>query len=149
MDVSTALLCDAASVRENLLFVLGGGITRLFPPSVPAPMNVTLALTISVHRQEVGRPHELAVDVIGEDGQNIAQVRGAFQVPEAPSELGIHELLLLPTVIPLAGVVVPAHGWYSIEISIDGHHHRTLPFRVVERPAPQVGTGEVQAAPLD
>lgn len=131
MQVSTALLCDAASVREGLLFVLGGGITRLTRAELPAPMNVALALTISVHRMEIGRPHELAIDVISEDGVKAAEVRGAFQVPEAPSSLGVHEQLLVPVVLPFTNVPLPKHGDYSIEVSVDGHHERSIPFRVI------------------
>lgn len=131
MQVSTALLCDAASVRDGLLFLLGGGLTRLYRPNVPAAMNVSLALTITLHRQEIGRPHELAVDVIDEDGGRVAEIRGAFQVPAAPPSMGVHEELIVPVVLPFTNVGVPRYGWYSIEVSVDGHHERTAAFRVV------------------
>jgi hypothetical protein len=134
MQIGTALLCDAATVRDNLLFVLGGGVTRLYRTEFPADMNVSLALSIQLRRMEIGRPHELAVDVIGEDGAKIAEVRGGFQIPEVPADMDVHEELAVPVVLPFAMAGVPAAGNYSIEISIDGTHHRTLPFRVTSTP---------------
>lgn len=135
MQVSTALLCDAASVREGLLFVLGGGITRLYRAQLPAAMGLTLALTIDLHRMEVGRLHEIAVDVIDSDGKGIFEAKGAFQVYEMPPGVDLHERLILPMIIPLANVMLPAHGSYSVEISINGQHHRSLHFKVIPPPA--------------
>ena len=40
MTISTAILCDFAEVRDNLLFVVAGGVTRLFRAEWPGPMNV-------------------------------------------------------------------------------------------------------------
>ena len=35
MELTTALLCDHVQVREGLLFIVAGGITRLRRPSYP------------------------------------------------------------------------------------------------------------------
>ncbi len=96
-------------------------------------MNVSLALTIDVHRTEVGRPHELSVELIDEDGTKIGEIRGAFQVSEIPQGLDVHEQLIVPVVLPLP-FELKAYGRYSIEVAIDGHHERTLPFRVALPP---------------
>ena len=44
MRIDTALLCDAATERDGLLNVLGGGITVATRPEFPAPLGMTLAL---------------------------------------------------------------------------------------------------------
>jgi glutamate-5-semialdehyde dehydrogenase len=41
MDVTTAMLADFAQVREGLLFVSSGGITRCYREQLPAPLGVT------------------------------------------------------------------------------------------------------------
>ena len=39
MELTTALLCDHVQVREGLLFIVAGGITRLRRPSYPAALG--------------------------------------------------------------------------------------------------------------
>ena len=87
------------------------------------------------------RPHEMAVDVIGQDGQRVAEVRAGFQVPGIPPDLDVHELLALPIVLPFANAGVTAYGSYSCEISIDGTHHRTLLSRVAPPPTAPARSG--------
>ena len=43
MEVTTAMLSDFAQVREGLLFVSSGGITRCYREQLPAPLGVHLA----------------------------------------------------------------------------------------------------------
>lgn len=130
MQVAAALLCDAASVREGLLFVMGGGITRIWREDFPAPMGVELAVMIEMRQTELARPHEIEVLVQGEDGQRVAEARGGLQ---AGGEVDFGETLLVPIVIPLRNVGLPQRGRFSLEIAIDGGHHRTLMFQA--RPA--------------
>ena len=131
MQVTTALLCDFAQVRANMLFVLSGGITRLNRPAWPASMQCSLALMIEMHPTESARPHELEVIIQGQDGERIGEVAGAFQldVETQPLDLDVGESLHLPVALNLAGIGVPKPGPYSIELLIDGAHVRTLHFR--------------------
>lgn len=132
MDVTCALLCDAATVREGLLHVLGGGITRLNRPQFPAPMNTTLALGLAVHRTEAEREHQVEIIVQSEDGNRIAEVGAGFQVGATPeSDLRPGERLNVPLVVPLIPVGLPVVGGYSIEVLIDGVHKAAVPFWAV------------------
>jgi hypothetical protein len=129
MRVDTALLCDAATVREGLLNILGGGITRIVQPEYPADLAVTLALRIMVHPTEMDHPHQLQIIVQGEDGEKVTEVKAQVQVanPEQipPGEDGE---LLIPWNFP-ARPKLPGPGRYSMEILIDGIHQGTVPFR--------------------
>lgn len=127
MQVTAAFLCDAASVREGLLHVLGGGITRLWRQEFPGPLGVSVALLLELHRQELDRPHELNIIVMGEDGQQVAEVKGGFQAPASPN-LEVHERQLIPMTLDLRAAEVPAAGAYTVDISIDGEHRRSLRF---------------------
>ena len=45
-----ALLCDAATVRDSLLHILGGGIVKMAPLQYPAPIPAILALQLTFDR---------------------------------------------------------------------------------------------------
>jgi hypothetical protein len=129
MKVAAAFLCDAATVREGLLHVLGGGVTRLWIDEFPAPMNVAVALLLELDRSELGRPHQLDMTVMDEDGGTIASVQGGFQFPPNPS-LAFGENALIPFTVPLHLAAVPKLGQYSISVQIDNVLHSRLMFAV-------------------
>lgn len=142
MNVSTALLCDFAIVREGLLHVISGGVTRLWRDQYPAALGCSLALVFEVHPMELGRPHELEVRVLGEDGAEIATVQGGFQTAPGP-DTKAGESMVVPMAFDIRGAGLPGPGGYSIEISVDGTHHRTLSFWSQPRggQAPQLDPG--------
>ena len=76
MDVTTAMLADFAQVREGLLFVSSGGITRCYREQLPAPLGVHLAIVLELDRLEAERPHEVRVVVVDEDGRRARRDRG-------------------------------------------------------------------------
>ena len=126
MRISTALLCDAATVREGLLHVLGGGVTRLGRGEFPAAMDVELALMVQQHPTEFHGQHTLRVMLQDTDGQELAQAEmtwGPLQVLD-----GMHTDAWQPVVIPLRSVVLPGPGDYSIEVLIDGIHQVSIDF---------------------
>ena len=132
MEIACALLCDAATVREGLLHVLGGGVTRVNSPQFPAPMNTALALEISVHPTEGGNDHQLQILVQTEDGSRIAELGAAFNVSADPSgDTQPGEQFNVPLVVPLQMVGLPVAGGYSVEILIDGTHRRSIAFWAV------------------
>jgi hypothetical protein len=137
--IDTALLCDAATVREGLLHVLGGGVTRAGRPAWPAPLALTLALRILVHPTEAGQPHQLVVRLQGADGQEVARVDIEFAVnDDGTLEPGEHASLPLPIPMP-EQVQLPEPGRYSFEILIDGIHQVSVPFLAHETgPMPQM-----------
>lgn len=128
MQVTTGILCDFASIREGLLFVVGGGVTRLRRPTFPAVIGCDVALVLELHPMELTRPHEIELLIQGEDGERVASIMGGFQAGGDP-EPG--ENLLVPVVFDLRNAAVPKPGWYSIEVSVDGNHQRTLRFRAL------------------
>lgn len=129
MRVDCALLCDAATVREGLLHILGGGVTRLSRPEYPSPFGVSLALRIMVHSTEIGKEHALEVLLLAEDGENIAAVSAGFQIDD-PGDLapGEEAPVALPITFP-PQAILPRSGGYSFEILIDGVHQSSVPFR--------------------
>ncbi len=134
MELDAALICDAASVRENLLFVLGGGITRYWREDLPADIQVSLALVLKVHPTEMGRPHELDVILMDADGTRLNELKVGFQVDvtaERP-DLDLTESALIPQAIDLRARF-PREGSYSIDILLDAQHRKSLQFQVLRR----------------
>ena len=142
MRIDCALLCDAATVREGLLHVLGGGITRAGRPEYPAPLDLTLALRILIHPTEMDRRHQLEVRLQGADGEPIAGFEIAFESTD-PGDLepGEHASLALP-LVPPPTVGLPKPGRYSFEVLIDGVHQATVPF-IAHEIAPELAEGDL------
>lgn len=122
-----AFLCDAATVREGLLHILGGGITRLWREQFPAQIAATLAVMIVLHPTEAESEHKMVIRVASEDGQDIATMEGSFRAQRGDlSKPG--ELIASPLVLNLHSVPLPRAGSYSVDILIDNQHQRSLQF---------------------
>jgi hypothetical protein len=130
MRIDCALLCDAATVREGLLHILGGGITRANRPEFPAPLMMVLAMRIMVHPTEAATEHQCRVLLLNADGEQGAEIGIGFAVAD-PTALTAGEEASLPIPINLANVTLQAEGLYSFEILIDGIHQASVPFRAV------------------
>jgi hypothetical protein len=118
MEIAAALLCDAATVREGLLHVLGGAITRVWSPALPAPLRVALAAVIELAQEETALPHELQVEVFDPDGTLIGMVMGGFQT--APNErLEPGEHVLVPVALDLRMVGTNRFGCHVLRLRLD------------------------------
>jgi len=130
VNVTTALLCDFAQVREGLLFVSSGGITAAWRRSFPAPLGVFVALVVELDGIESQRPHELGVFVLNQDGDAVAELKGGFQIgPEAPMTGGV---VHVPFTFDLRMVGVASPGPHDLRVYVDGNHQRTLTMQVIE-----------------
>jgi hypothetical protein len=127
LRVDTALLCDWATVREGLLHILGGGITRIWRSEFPAPLGACLAVRVALHPTEATGQHEIQVLLLGEDGSEVARIDGQFSVSEGDTAPGEEVAMAIPMPMPAVGIEKP--GAYSFEILIDGIHHASVPFR--------------------
>ncbi|MEY2468967.1 MAG: hypothetical protein QOF21_1665 [Actinomycetota bacterium] len=132
--IASALLCDAATVREGLLHILGGGITRLHRAEYPAPMQVTLVAQVVLSPVEVEFAHDVTAIVQTEDGEVIVQATGHLEAGPPNPLLEPGESVVLPLVIGLHGVVLAGPGGYSIEISVDDIHQSSIAFRAITSP---------------
>lgn len=132
MKVTTALLCDFAQVREGLLFVSSGGVTRLYRETLPAPMGICYAVVVTLDRIELQRPHEFQIVVMDVDGSQVAEARGGFQLE--PINLEVGEKQQVPLAIDLRMAGVDAYGPHSVSLYIDGNLSHETAFYVVQPP---------------
>ena len=120
-----AFLCDAATVREGLLHILGGGITRLGRAGFPAQFGCDLAVSIQLHPIEAQDEQSLRTVVVDGDGTELARLEGTFRAAPSPG-LEPGELVAVPFVVGLSGLQLPAPGIYSVELLLNGTHVRSL-----------------------
>lgn len=118
MRYAVATLCDFAQVRENLLFVSGGGITRATRVRFPADLELMLALSIEVSDIELSEPLELRVRVESADGEELAQILGVVQGKLSGLDPGETQELALP--LDLRRVILPVEGRYMIRVNAPG-----------------------------
>jgi len=114
------VVCDFAQVREGLLTICSGGITRVMVPEVPAPLAVMLAALLELGPEDIGPIHEVSWRVSHvEVAATVANGVGAVQVAHAPGhEPG--ELVQIPLLVDLRHVAVSLLGQHDIKVILDG-----------------------------
>jgi hypothetical protein len=122
-----ALVCDAATVREGLLHLLGGGAGALWRESYPTTLGVDLGLLLTLHPSEATESHQLRILLQGEDGALVAQLDANFELSGPPPKVPPGQMVRVPLAVPLRQIVLPHQGNYSIEILVDKQHRRSLP----------------------
>jgi hypothetical protein len=137
MRVGCALLCDAAAVREGLLFILGGGLNRVTYPTYPATLDLNLGLLIILESDEMEGDHELVVRIGLAGGQRLAQLTGRF-VSHRPSPDAPEATVPIPVGINLP---LPTPGEYVIEVTLDDQPAARLPLYATQ------GTEDITASP--
>jgi hypothetical protein len=146
MKLDTALLCEAATQRDGLLFILGGGVTGAARPEFPWPLDLTLALRLLVHPTEAAAPHHLEIVVQDADGELVTKVESQFGPVDVEAvPVGEEVPLVMPWNFP-SRPPVPHPGPYSFEILIDGVHQGSVPVTFVLAQPPEGPGGEAQQA---
>lgn len=132
MKVNTLLLCDAATTREGLLSILGGGVNILRQPAFPAPLGASLAILLEFDGDELKHPHKIAVEIRQDGGgPSILQMEARWDV--GPADVFDPRLTnYVPLVLPLQPVGVPEPGHYRLTLSVDGQDVGALTFLMVQ-----------------
>lgn len=126
-----ALLCDAATVREGLLHLLGAPITRMWRQTLPAPLNIALGVILCLTPEELPVPHEVSVEGTNDLGPFV-QSMGAIQAGAPAVNVEPGERLMVPFAQSLHLVGTAAYGRHSIRISVDnGTAERQVEFWVL------------------
>ena len=115
MELRVATLCDFAQIREGLLFISSGGVTRVRRSQYPVPLGLMVALLFDVTPAEANDPHEVRMRVETEDGSKLAEMSGAFQVTPGPAN-DPGEIMALPMVADFRSLEIKQAGRYQIAI---------------------------------
>ncbi|MBI4884698.1 MAG: hypothetical protein HY826_11675 [Actinobacteria bacterium] len=117
--LSTLLLSDFAQVRDRLLFVSSGGISRVVQSTFPAHPRIHLALVVHLPVGTLGRAHRVLIKLKYPDqAALIAQIEMKINIDEvAGANAG--EGINVPQVIDLAAVTFARPGQVDVQVSID------------------------------
>lgn len=129
MKAEIATLCEFASVRENLVHIVAGGITQILLP-IPAVARLYFALATTAPSDEpVGTGHVLEISIVAPDGDEIHLARGHFEVAAEPDipELPRVFQLALPVAFP-----VRMSGLHTVVVRGDDEELARLPLMVFE-----------------
>lgn len=133
-EISSAIVCDFAQVRDNLLFVVAGGITRVYRPNLPAQLGLCLALIVEVPSDERGQVHEIvAACKHSQTAEELFRIVGAAQAHDL-GDLEPGESQFLPLAVDLRSVGAARYGSYDVHTSVDGQPGPLLTFYVKDKP---------------
>lgn len=136
MQVALGLIADAANIsREGKLNVLGVWDriqTASFPAVHPA---LTLVLRLEASPAERGDTKRITVRLLGEDGENLAELEGTSIIPSDSAELSPTANVLLN----LRNMLIPKAGRYTFHVLINGEPKREVSFRAEQLPSDTAG----------
>ncbi len=128
------ILCDFAQIREGLLFVQSGGLTRLASPSFPASFGCHVAAMVHLAPDEAVEAHTMVMKVKAADTATlVATVNVALHENPRPMGLAPGEGRQVPIVVPVHQIKFPAPGQYDLQVDIDDELAGDLNFRVEQR----------------
>jgi hypothetical protein len=134
--LTLATLCDAATLREGLLHILGAATNTVYRPAFPAPLGANLALNFLMTQDEVGVSHNLEVKFTNQDGQE--SLRVSLQLgPVTPEQLTSAHLVDddevgIPLVLPTAAAPITGPGKHRVTVQLDGDELVSLPVRAIQ-----------------
>jgi hypothetical protein len=133
MRLDTCLLADAATTTpDGKMFIHGGGITRLTPPTLPwTHPTLTLVLRFELEAEDVGVAHEILLGLESPAGEAMLTPAPTIKVPGAAARAIPGEESYLQTVFQIAGIPIATDGIYRLSVALDGEPLRVLPIAVI------------------
>ena len=133
--LTTLLLSDFAQVRDQLLFVSSGGISRVVHPSFPARVRISLAMVVHLPAGTVAKSHSVTVKLkYPDDAALIGTIEVAIKVHQRPAGAHPGEGINVPQVLDLSPVVFPRPGEVDVQVFIDGTPAGDLTFWMLQTP---------------
>ncbi|MEL6892927.1 MAG: hypothetical protein AAFP84_15135 [Actinomycetota bacterium] len=136
------VLCDFAQIREGLLFVQSGGLTRLAAAELPASFACHVATLVYLPPNEAAEGHRVVMRIKHAPTATVtATVNVSIHPTTVPAGLAPGEGRLVPVVVPLANVTFRNEGEHDLQVEVDDHLAGDLSFRIVRRTSPAAAPG--------
>lgn len=131
--LTTLLLSDYAQVRDRLLFVSSGGISRVVQSTFPAHPRIHLAMVVHLPVGTLDRSHRVLIKLKYPDhAAVIAQIEVNINIDQVgganPGE-GIN----IPQALDLAPIVFAHPGQVDVQVSIDDEPAGDLTFWILQK----------------
>jgi hypothetical protein len=138
MKLSMVTVCDAATVREGLLHVLGAGISEIGRPSEPFELGAVLVAVVQLDQDEIRKAADIQVQIqITNDASSeiVLEVGGTFS---AGDRQRVGRVEYVPIVVDASMAMLPHYGEYTVRFVVEGLSPWDLPLTAVSssRPAP-------------
>jgi len=133
MDVTLALLADAANISQEGKLNILGSFDNINAPTLPfAHAQMCLVMRFSASRTEIGQQKQLEIALLDPDGAQLGTITGTFVVPDAPPG----QRVAIGNILPLTNTVFTRGGDHHFAIMINGDEKQTVPIKITE-PQPQ------------
>ena len=130
--LTTLLLSDFAQVRERLLFVNSGGISRVVQSAFPANPRIHLAMMVHLPAGTLGVTHQVQIKLKYPDqAATIAQIDITINVDTVPGA-NPGEGINVPQVIDLSPIGFTHAGQVDVQVSIDDEPAGDLTFWMLQ-----------------
>jgi hypothetical protein len=129
MKLTVATLCDAATVRDGLLHILGAGVSQTTMAELPAVASLTLAAIIQADITELRAEHRLSFTCKRPSG-NVDFLAVLTLPPQPPGEMPVP--VLIPVALPLNRYVIDVPGRYEVMLTIDDLEPTVVPFVAIQ-----------------
>ena len=145
-QVRSAILCDFAQVREGLVFISSGGITRIAAPQPGSPVQFFAACDLEVLPFEIGEAHTLTFKVVNATTAKVAwEANLQVNTMANPDGLFPGESLHVPIAFRVGPFPVEAFGPHDLKVSIDNYETELLTFYVLQMVQPPGQAAEDQS----
>jgi hypothetical protein len=133
VQLTTAMLADAAQVQGGKLYVLGGGFDTIVTRNLPAVQrSLAVVLVASIDPSERHQDLELSIALLDEDGAATGlEAKGRVRVG-APANLPPGAPSTVPIVSQFANVRFPEAKGYTFVVSYENQELTRVPCRVVK-----------------
>ncbi len=130
MDLEWLILADSAQIVGNKLYLMGGGWDVLTVGSAfPVQQRCAVAASYRVPWNETNEKHEVEIEVVTEDGESLANVKGQVEVGRpAGIPPGTDQRAQIAAEIVLT---LQKAGSLAIVARIEGAERARVGFRVV------------------
>lgn len=131
MNITSAMLADAAQVTAGKLYVLGGAFDTITSRTFPAVhRSIAVVLVAEVGPGDRNRDLPITIKLVDEDGQELGvESQGNLRVG-APSSLPAGASSVVPLVSGFGNIRFPEPGGYVFVVEHDGAELTRVPFRV-------------------
>lgn len=131
--VRSALLCDFAQVREGLLFISSGGITRVAAAGPGAPVSICVAGELEVMPLEASSAHEITFKVNAvETSELVWEATLSIATNVEVGALFPGESLVVPFALPVGPFPATVFGPHDLKVTIDNSETQLITFYVLQ-----------------
>ncbi|MFZ2964183.1 MAG: hypothetical protein WA006_05805 [Rhodoglobus sp.] len=127
LELKSVMLCDAATVREGLLNVLGAGLTIFWRESFPAPLMADVAVQFELVDVAVEETREIMIRVTGPNDDPALVFEAQMQLVTMKSDENA-PVQSVPIALNLRNAGMPSVGIYALHVLIDGDQVGSLSF---------------------